>query len=36
MKAERQEVTAGEEERFWSKDLLGNETAASLLNTIYY
>lgn len=35
-KAERQEVTAEEEELFWSKGLLGNETATSLLNTIYY
>ena len=35
-KAERQEVTAKEEELFWSKGLLGNETAECLLNTVYF
>lgn len=35
-KAERQEVTAEEEELLWSKGLLGNKTAECLLNTVYY
>ena len=35
-KAERQEVTAEEEELFWSKSLLGSETAECLLNTVYF
>ena len=35
-KWERQEVTAEEEELFWSKGQLGNETAECLLNTVYF
>ena len=35
-KLERQEVTAEEEELFWSKGQLENETAECLLNTVYF